>query len=75
MKKIEKLQQRVGPFFKQYARTSCSGYDPNDRGYDRKLEEKLKKLSPEEFDLLMNGEEDKPEADYVNVINDNLKKE
>ena len=51
----QKIKVEYGVFVKQYARKkSKNGYDPNDRNYDRKLEEKLKRMKPEELAELLN---------------------
>src|SRR5262245_3322748 len=52
----QKIGQDVGSFLRQYGRRKHAGHDPNDRGYDRELEAKLKRLPPEELDLLIRGE-------------------
>jgi hypothetical protein len=54
----EKIRQDYGLFVKQYARKSkhINGYDPNDRCYDRKFKELIKKLSPEELHRILNEE-------------------
>ena len=44
-------------FAKQYARKKPkNGGDPNDRNYDRKLEEKIKRMKPEELAELLNDD-------------------
>jgi hypothetical protein len=46
-------------FYKAYKRTSRrNGLDPNDRHYDRGLEERIKKISPDELSKLMNEDGD-----------------
>lgn len=59
------LAAKLGRFVQQYARKAQKGWDPNDRNYDRKLEAKVKKLSPEELSDLLSGEDatavEKPE--------------
>lgn len=57
-KRKEKLQAKIGAFMQQYARKAQSGQEPNDRGYSRKIEAKLKRMKPEELDELLNGEQD-----------------
>jgi len=43
---------------RQYARKAQKRQEPNDRDYDRKLEERVKRMAPEELDaLLRDGEE------------------
>jgi uncharacterized protein (TIGR02996 family) len=44
-------------FLRQDARKAEAGHDPNDRGYDRELEERVKRMSPEDLDRLMRGED------------------
>jgi hypothetical protein len=51
------LAAELGRFMQQYARKAHKGGDPNDRGYDRKLEEKIKRLSPEDLSELLSGED------------------
>ena len=44
-------------FLRQYARKAEAGHDPNDRGYDRQLEERVKRMSPEDLDRLIRGDD------------------
>jgi len=53
----KKIKSDIGVFLKRYKRKSHKGNDPNDRSYDRKLEERLKKMNPEDLSKLMNDEE------------------
>lgn len=48
---------------KQYQRKAHAGWDPNDRAYDRELEEKIKHMSPEELNQLLYGGEDDENAE------------
>ncbi|WP_250461286.1 hypothetical protein [Microbulbifer litoralis] len=58
-KRKKNLEGEIGAFMKQYARKAYPGWDPNDRSYDRKLEEKIKHMNPEELsELLYGGSED-----------------
>ena len=42
---------------RQYGRTSRRpGWDPNDRHYDRKVEEEIKRMDPQELDELLRDE-------------------
>jgi hypothetical protein len=52
------LATRMGAVLRQYTRRAHKGWDPNDRGYDREIEQFIKKLKPEDLDILLNGEED-----------------
>jgi hypothetical protein len=47
----------LGLFLQQYGRKAQSGWDPNDRGYSREIEQKLKRMRPEDLDRLMRGDE------------------
>lgn len=56
-RKIESDHLHV--FLQEYARKAQPGRDPNDRQYDRKLEDKIKRMKPQVLDrLLRNGDED-----------------
>lgn len=57
-KRKEKLRAEIGAFMQQYARKAQRGQEPNDRGYSRAIEAKLKRMRPEELDELLNGEQD-----------------
>lgn len=61
-KRQDKLKAQIGVFMRQYRRKAEAGWDPNDRKYDRELEAKLKRMSPEELDALMNDTDDDPPA-------------
>lgn len=52
------MTTKLGAFLRQYKRRAHAGYDPNDRGYDREIEQYIRKLRPEDLDILLNGEED-----------------
>ena len=57
-KRKRKLEVDIGVFVKQYKRKSYPTHDPNDRRYDREVEEKIKRMSPKEFNDLLYGEDD-----------------
>jgi hypothetical protein len=57
-KRKEKLRAKIGAFMQQYTRKSQRGQEPNDRGYSRAIESKIKRMKPEELDELLNGEDD-----------------
>jgi len=57
-----KLAAELGRFVHQYARKAHKNWDPNDRSYDRKLEEKMKRLSPEDLSELLSGDDIEPTA-------------
>jgi hypothetical protein len=50
----------LGRFVQQYARKAHKHLDPNDRSYDRKLEEKMKRLSPEDLSEMLSGDDVEP---------------
>jgi hypothetical protein len=52
------LEKKIGRFLQQYQRKAQKGREPNDRLYDRGIEQYLRKLRPEELDVLLNGAED-----------------
>jgi hypothetical protein len=54
----EAIAKRMGEFQRQYKRRAHPGHDPNDRGYDRAIEQYIRRLRPEELDVLLNGELD-----------------
>jgi len=54
----EYLSRQMGTFLRQYGRRAQAGVEPNDRLYDRAIERYLRKLKPEELDVLLNGDED-----------------
>lgn len=54
-----RLAGELGLFVQQCARKAQASSDPNDQQYDRKLEKKMKRLSPLELsDLLSQGEQE-----------------
>lgn len=50
-----RLEADIGVFIRQYARKHYPKHDPNDRRYDRKIEQIVRRMSPEELDELMRG--------------------
>ena len=59
-KRQQKLAGELGNFVQEYARKAHKGMDPNDRSYDRKLEDKMKRMNPEELSFLLSDEEIPP---------------
>ena len=55
-KRSKKLVGDVGAFVKEYTRKAQKGVEPNDRGYDRKLEHTIKHMKPDELSELMSGD-------------------
>lgn len=54
--KKDKLAGEIAIFTKQYGRRAQKGFDPNDRGYDRKIEDKMKRLKPEDLSHLLSDD-------------------
>ena len=48
----------IGQFLQQYGRKSPRSGEPNDRHYDRKIEQRISRMKPEELDEVLNGEVD-----------------
>jgi hypothetical protein len=53
----KKIKLSIGKFLQQYKRKSTKSFDPNDRSYDRKLENIIKKMDPEELSEMINDDE------------------
>jgi hypothetical protein len=56
--KKQRLANATAVYLRQIGRQAQKGVEPNDRSYDRKLDEKLKRMRPEDVDSLFRGEED-----------------
>lgn len=60
----DRIRSELGGFLKAYGRRKQRhGPDPNDRNYSRIVEEKIKRMRPEDLDRLMrdgDGQEDGP---------------
>jgi hypothetical protein len=52
------LAEKLGQFLHVYGRKAQKGVEPNDRQYDRKIEELMKHLSPEELSELISGDDE-----------------
>ena len=50
-----RLEGEIGAFVRQYARKHYPSMDPNDRRYDREIEQVVRRMSAEELDALMHG--------------------
>ena len=60
----KRLVADLGSFMQQYERKKRPGQgEPNDRKYDRKLEDAVKRMDPEELDALLRGETDPDDPD------------
>lgn len=60
MKAREKKQRLVAAtarYLKQIRRQAQKGVEPNDRRFDHKLDEKLKRMRPEDVDALFRDED------------------
>ena len=54
-------EPELAEFVRQYGRKAPRRGEPNDRGYGREVEEKIKRMAAEELDRLLNGSEDDAE--------------
>ena len=54
--KKQRLADAAAHYLREVGHKAQKGVDPNDRGHDRKLEQRLKRMSPEEVDQLFRGE-------------------
>jgi len=52
------IASELGTFLRQYGKRAQKGKEPNDRSYDPSVERYIKRLKPEELDVLINGDED-----------------
>lgn len=58
-KRHEWLKKSLPAFMREYGRTSRRpGADPNDRHYDRKLEQEIKRMDPKELDAMLRDDEE-----------------
>jgi hypothetical protein len=58
-KKTKKaIAKEFGNFLRLYGRKAQKGCEPNDRRYDPEIKHTLRRLKPEELDILMNGDDD-----------------
>lgn len=63
-----RIEKQLGAFVRQYGRRGRAPHDPNDRGYDRKIEQQLKRLRPEELDELLRDERAADLMDELQVV-------
>lgn len=56
VKRHSNIAKSIGSFLQQYQRKAQRGVEPNDRGYDRSFEKKIKAMDPEELSEFMHGE-------------------
>ncbi|MCG8685945.1 MAG: hypothetical protein MI892_13785 [Desulfobacterales bacterium] len=52
----KKIEREMGSFMRQYSRKKHPNWDPNDRQYDRRMEEKIKNMDPEELSEIISGD-------------------
>lgn len=55
-RKDARLEGELSCFVQKYARKAHAGHDPNDRGYDRKVEDAMRRLRPDDLSALLSGE-------------------
>jgi len=56
--KKQRLMEATAHYLRQIGRKAQKGVEPNDRGFDRKLDERLKRMRPEDVDALFREEDD-----------------
>jgi hypothetical protein len=61
---FERIKREFGSFIRQYKRKSHKSFDPNDRGYDRKVEDKIKRMNPEDLYKIMNDSGHNEKEEY-----------
>ncbi len=52
------MSKEFGTFLRLYSRKAQKSCEPNDRPYDPAIERELRRLKPEELDMLINGDAD-----------------
>lgn len=57
-KRRKKLRDGLSNFLRNYGRRGASPSDPNDRHYDPKIEDQIKRMDPEELDRMMRDEDE-----------------
>jgi hypothetical protein len=48
----------VQQFMRRYERKAQKGVEPNDRRYDRRIEDAVKRMKPDDLDRLLRDDED-----------------
>ena len=56
--KKQRLASATAHYLRQIGRKAQKGVEPNDRRFDHKLDEKLKRMRPEDVDTLFRGGDD-----------------
>ena len=54
----KEMSKRLGHFLRLYPRRAQKGVEPNDRPYEPQVERVIRRLKPEDLDILLNSEED-----------------
>ncbi|MGA2185544.1 MAG: hypothetical protein ABSH47_21200 [Bryobacteraceae bacterium] len=54
----KELARQMGEFLRLYRRKAQKGVEPNDRRYDGGIAQYIRRLKPEDLDVLLNGEKD-----------------
>ena len=57
-RKETQLAGVLGIFVQRYSRKAQKGKDPNDRRYDHKIEQEMKRLDPADLSRLLSDDED-----------------
>lgn len=59
--KKQRLAEATARYLRQIGRQAQKGVEPNDRRFDHKLDEKLKRMRPEDVDALFrDGDDEEP---------------
>ena len=59
MSRKKKLSEaELARFVRAYRRKKRPGHDPNDRAYDRKVVDLIRRMSPEELGALLTGDDE-----------------
>lgn len=57
-KRRKALESEVAEFLRRYARKAQKRREPNDRRFDHKIEQMVKRMKPEDLDGLIRGSEE-----------------
>ena len=57
-KRRKALESEVAAFLRKYARKAQKRREPNDRRFDQKVEQMVKRMKPEDLDRLIRGSEE-----------------
>jgi hypothetical protein len=62
-KKKNWLKSNIGQFIREYTRKAQRGAEPNDRQYDRKIENLIKHMDPRELSELLHDNDENLESE------------